>query len=771
MNIHGNILDLIGNTPLLKINRLAPRPPVEIYVKLESCNPGGSIKDRVALAMIEAAERSGELTHDKTIIEATSGNTGIGLAIVARVKGYRLTLAMSEAASEERRKILKAYGAEILLTPARMGTDGAIEEVYRLVRENPAKYYNPDQFNNPASIEAHYQGTGSEIWEQTEGRVTHVVAALGTTGTIMGITKRLKELNPAIRTIGMEPYLGHKIQGLKNMKESYRPGIFDKHLLDRIVHIEDEEAFATARALAREESLFVGMSSGAAMAAARKIAAELNEGLIVVILPDGGERYLSTKLFVERTESAFRFYNTLTRRKESFEPAEPGVVKMYTCGPTVDGPPHLGNCRRFVVADLVRRYLEHKGLEVRHVVNITDLDDRTIRGAELAGQPLAEFTRLHTEKFLQDMKCLGVTPATYYPKASEHVMEMSELTEKLISKGFAYEKLRSVYFDISRFRNYGKLSGMDLGQIQPGMKTDLENYEKDNPRDFTLLKRTTLAELKKGIFFQTRWGNVRPGWHIECAAMSMKYLGESFDIHTSDTDLIFPHHENEIAISEAATGKPFARYWLHNALVMVEGKKISGLADMPLVLQDLLDLGYSGREVRYWLLAAHYRKSLNYSVAALETARIALRKIDNFTRSLAKTHPGSHAPEAEQSVYDLRHRFEAAMDDDLNTPAALATLFDFIRSMNRLIDKGQLDQSGIDRTLQALDEINRVLNIMVIGAEEKEDEEIQQLIEERETARRAQDWSTADRIRSQLFEKGVIVRDSPAGPRTHHTAS
>ncbi len=771
MNIHGNILDLIGNTPLLKINRLAPRPPVEIYVKLESCNPGGSIKDRVALAMIEAAERSGELTHDKTIIEATSGNTGIGLAIVARVKGYRLTLAMSEAASEERRKILKAYGAEILLTPARMGTDGAIEEVYRLVRENPAKYYNPDQFNNPASIEAHYQGTGREIWEQTEGRVTHVVAALGTTGTIMGITKRLKELNPAIRTIGMEPYLGHKIQGLKNMKESYRPGIFDKHLLDRIIHIEDEEAFATARALAREESLFVGMSSGAAMAAARKIAAELNEGLIVVILPDGGERYLSTKLFVERTESAFRFYNTLTRRKESFEPAEPGVVKMYTCGPTVDGPPHLGNCRRFVVADLVRRYLEHKGLEVRHVVNITDLDDRTIRGAELAGQPLAEFTRLHTEKFLQDMKCLGVTPATYYPKASEHVMEMSELTEKLISKGFAYEKLRSVYFDISRFRNYGKLSGMDLGQIQPGMKTDLENYEKDNPRDFTLLKRTTLAELKKGIFFQTRWGNVRPGWHIECAAMSMKYLGESFDIHTSDTDLIFPHHENEIAISEAATGKPFARYWLHNALVMVEGKKISGLADMPLVLQDLLDLGYSGREVRYWLLAAHYRKSLNYSVAALETARIALRKIDNFTRSLAKTHPGSHAPEAEQSVYDLRHRFEAAMDDDLNTPAALATLFDFIRSMNRLIDKGQLDQSGIDRTLQALDEINRVLNIMVIGAEEKEDEEIQQLIEERETARRAQDWSTADRIRSQLFEKGVIVRDSPAGPRTHHTAS
>ena len=771
MNIHGNILDLIGNTPLLKINRLAPRPPVEIYVKLESCNPGGSIKDRVALAMIEAAERSGELTHDKTIIEATSGNTGIGLAIVARVKGYRLTLAMSEAASEERRKILKAYGAEILLTPARMGTDGAIEEVYRLVRENPAKYYNPDQFNNPASIEAHYQGTGREIWEQTEGRVTHVVAALGTTGTIMGITKRLKELNPAIRTIGMEPYLGHKIQGLKNMKESYRPGIFDKHLLDRIIHIEDEEAFATARALAREESLFVGMSSGAAMAAARRIAAELNEGLIVVILPDGGERYLSTKLFVERTESAFRFYNTLTRRKESFEPAEPGVVKMYTCGPTVDGPPHLGNCRRFVVADLVRRYLEHKGLEVRHVVNITDLDDRTIRGAELAGQPLAEFTRLHTEKFLQDMKCLGVTPATYYPKASEHVMEMSELTDKLISKGFAYEKLRSVYFDISRFRNYGKLSGMDLGQIQPGMKTDLENYEKDNPRDFTLLKRTTLAELKKGIFFQTRWGNVRPGWHIECAAMSMKYLGESFDIHTSDTDLIFPHHENEIAISEAATGKPFARYWLHNALVMVEGKKISGLADMPLVLQDLLDLGYSGREVRYWLLAAHYRKSLNYSVAALETARIALRKIDNFTRSLAKTHPGSHAPEAEQSVYDLRHRFEAAMDDDLNTPAALATLFDFIRSMNRLIDKGQLDQSGIDRTLQALDEINRVLNIMVIGAEEKEDEEIQQLIEERETARRAQDWSTADRIRSQLFEKGVIVRDSPAGPRTHHTAS
>ena len=764
MKSYGNILDRIGNTPLVRINKLAAGPRVPIYAKLEECNPGGSVKDRIALSMIEHAERSGELTPDKTIIEATSGNTGIGLALVARVKGYRLTLAMSESASEERKKIMRALGAELLLTPARLSTDGAIEEAYMLTREEPDRFFNVDQFNNPANIAAHYSGTGPEIWEQTGGKVTHVIATLGTTGTVMGIAQRLKELNPKVQIIGMEPYMGHKIQGLKNMKESYQPGIFVRDRLDRIIHIEDEEAFEMARALARDEGLFVGMSSGAAMAAARKIAAELDEGLVVVIFPDGGARYLSTSLFAERAEATFRFYNTLSRRKEPFEPMEPGRVRMYTCGPTVDSPTHLANCRRFVVADLVRRHLEAKGLDVTHVVNITDQDDRTIRGAEAAGEPLGDFTARHTDAFLRDMDALGIARAAHYPRASEHVDDMVALTEKLIEKGFAYEKLRSVYFDISRFNAYGSLSGVDLRRIHLGKTTDLDSYEKDNPRDFTLFKRSTLAELKKGIFFKTRWGNVRPGWHIECPAMSMKFLGESFDIHTSDLDLIFPHHENEIAISEAVTGKQFVRTWIHNALVRVDGKKMTAALGNAVTLRDLLERGYTAREVRYWLLSSHYRKPKNFSYASLDAARAAVQRLDTFTRSLAQSTPGRTCPDMEQYIYDLRHRFAAAMDDDLNVPAGLAALFDFVRLMNRLLDRREADRADLDRALEALREINSILWVMTFEAEDIEPE-IRQLIEAREEARGTKEWAEADRLRRELLDRGIAVKDTSEGTR------
>ncbi|MFP3870592.1 MAG: PLP-dependent cysteine synthase family protein, partial [Syntrophobacteria bacterium] len=254
-NVLDNVLQLIGNTPLVHINRLNPNPKVNIYAKLEAHNPGGSIKDRIALQMIEEAEKRGELTAGKSIIEATSGNTGIGLALVAAVKGYRITLAMPETASQERQKILKALGADLMLTPGALGTDGAIEKVYELVRQYPDRYFMPDQFNNEDNWRAHYCGTGPEIWQQTEGKVTHVVIGLGTTGTAVGIARRLKEFNAHIRIVAIEPYMGHKIQGLKNMKESYVPGIFDREVVDAIVHVEDAEAFETARRLAREEGL------------------------------------------------------------------------------------------------------------------------------------------------------------------------------------------------------------------------------------------------------------------------------------------------------------------------------------------------------------------------------------------------------------------------------------------------------------------------------------------------------------------------------------
>ncbi|MEE9566668.1 MAG: cysteine synthase family protein, partial [Desulfobacteria bacterium] len=279
----GSILDTIGHTPLVEIKRLNPNPKVTLLAKLEYFNPGGSVKDRIAKAMIEAGEASGSLTHDKIVLEATSGNTGIGLALVCAVKGYRLHLTMSESASLERRKILRAMGAEIRLTPDFLGTDGAIEEAYRLAREHPETYFLTDQFNSEANWRAHYDGTGQEIWEQTSGQLTVLVATMGTTGTLMGTSRRLKEYNPEIKIIGVEPYLGHKIQGLKNIKESYRPEIYEKERLDQKDNVDDEAAFEMTRRLAREEGIFGGMSAGAAMAVAEEEVKSLSEGVMVVI--------------------------------------------------------------------------------------------------------------------------------------------------------------------------------------------------------------------------------------------------------------------------------------------------------------------------------------------------------------------------------------------------------------------------------------------------------------------------------------------------------
>ncbi|HZE21467.1 MAG TPA: cysteine synthase, partial [Desulfobaccales bacterium] len=411
-----NILELIGQTPIVRLNRLNPNPQVEIYVKLEYFNPGGSVKDRPALAMIEAAEASGELTPGKTVIEATSGNTGIGLAMVCAVKGYRLLLAMPESASLERKRILKALGAELLLTPAHLGTDGAIEEIYRMAREDPEQYFLADQFNNPINPRSH-ESTCREIWEQTGGQVTMVVATMGTTGTLMGLYDGLKKYNPDIQIVGVEPFLGHGLQGLKNMKESYKPGIFNKTKADEIVNIEDEEGYETARRLARQEGLFLGMSSGAAVAVAILKARELEHGLIVAIAPDGGERYLSTPLFTEKEAPTLRFYNTLTRMKDAFEPRRPGEATIFADGPALYDYLSLGVARRLVVADLLNRYLSFRGLKIREVVSLIDLDDRALAGAAAAGQGLPEFTGYYREEFFQDARALRFQTDVLYPLA------------------------------------------------------------------------------------------------------------------------------------------------------------------------------------------------------------------------------------------------------------------------------------------------------------------------------------------------------------------
>ncbi|MEE4608497.1 MAG: pyridoxal-phosphate dependent enzyme, partial [Desulfobacteraceae bacterium] len=603
--------------------------------------------------------------------------------------------------------------------------------------------------------------TAPEIWEQTAGEVTHVVATIGTSGTVMGISRRMKEYDPEIQIIGVEPYLGHKIQGLKNMKEAYQPEIFEKHRLDEKINIDDEDAFEMTRRLAREEGLMVGMSSGATMAVAINLARRLEAGTIVAILPDSGERYLSTPLFTRRVTVGLQLFNTLTREKETFVPRETGKASIYTCGPTADARPHLGEYRRFVVADLLCRYLSYRGLEVRQVMNITDYDDKTIAGSEAAGQPLEVFTEAHVQGFLEDLERLRVRPAAVLPRASAHIEQMIALAERLARKGYAYEKLRSLYFDISRFDGYGRLSGIDLDKIRLGATVDLDEYEKDNPRDFTLLKRARLSELKRGIFVKTEWGNVRPSWHLQCAAMAHTYLGESYDIHTSGRELIFPHHENVIAIAGALTGKPPARFWLHSDPVMVAGKQADA-HDGAMTLADLRQRGYAGREIRFWLLGTHYRKPLVLSDKALNDARRALQRLDAVVDSLNRpAAAGQPCPDVDQICYDLKTGFTDAMDDDLNISRAMAAVFSTVKRINALIQAHRLDQAGARRILETLSHIDAVLNVFDFH-QAATDPEIVRLMTARDAARAAGDWERADRLRDELVRRGVTVRDGPA---------
>ncbi len=764
MNLYKSIIDRIGNTPLVEISKLNPNKKVTILAKLESANPGGSIKDRTALSMIENAEKRGDLKPGRIILEATSGNTGIGLAMVAAVKGYKLCLAMSEAASEERKKILRAMGAELIFTPASQGTDGAIEVAYRMLREHPEKYFGTDQFNNPDNVAAHYSGTAQEIWDQTDGRVSAVVVTLGTTGTAMGISQRLKELNPQIQIIGVEPYLQHKIQGLKNMRESYRPGIFEKKRLDEKVNILDEDAFEMARRLAREEGILAGMSSGAALFVAAEKARQLEEGTIVVIFPDSGERYLSTELFAVKEELAtVSFYNAIRRRKTLFRPLNPKEVRLRTCGPTVHDAPHLGNYRRLVVSDLLCRYLTFKGYAVKHVVDIVDCSDKSLKGSEKAGMGLADYSDKYLRIFLEDVRFLQIRPDNIYVKASEDVDATLKIVEKLVDRGYAYEKLHSVYFDISKLGDYGSLSNIDLARTRAGRSVDLDDYEKDSPADFALLKRAGLGELKRGIYSRTKWGNVRPGWHLECAAISRKYLGEAYDIHVSGADETFPHCENLIAINKACSGHSGAKYWIGAELILVDGRKMSRSLNNIVTIDDLRQSGYGGRDVRFFLLGMNYRKPISYSVSALQMARNTIKKMDTFiSRLQAIRNTAPNFPEVDQLMYDLHHAFERALDDDLNIAGALAALFEFIGAVNAPLAGGKISRQEARKILEALQKINDVLQ--VIDFEKQiDDRQINELIRKREKARQAGLWQEADSLRNQLAGLGVDVLDSQQG--------
>jgi cysteinyl-tRNA synthetase len=339
---------------------------------------------------------------------------------------------------------------------------------------------------------------------------------------------------------------------------------------------------------------------------------------------------------------------------------------------------------------------------------------------------------------------------------------MLGLVEKLVEKGYAYEKLRSVYFDISKLEDYGKLSNVDLDKVKSGKTPELDEYEKDSPVDFMLLKRSTLAELKKGIYYKTRWGNVRPSWHLACAALSMKTLGDTFDIHASGSDIVFPHCENVLAIGKASTGKPPANYWINTDLVMVEGKKMSRSLGNILTVADLEQQGYRGSEIRYFLLSSHYRKPLNFSPGAMETAKNTVEKLNEFIQRLIHFTPGAGCPDTDQFVYDLRHGFAEAMDDDLNISAALAVLFGFVKRVSASLARRAFSEKERDKILEVLKSIDSVLAVMDFD-EERLGDEARRLIEERNEMRRTRRWKEADEIRDRLLEMGIVIKDGPTG--------
>ncbi|KIE16928.1 hypothetical protein DS62_07810, partial [Smithella sp. SC_K08D17] len=439
-------------------------------------------------------------------------------------------------------------------------------------------------------------------------------------------------------------------------------------------------------------------------------------------------------------------------------------VTMRTCGPTIHDTPHLGNYRRMVVSDLINRYLIYKGCKVKHVLDIVDFGDKSIKSSEKEGLELADYSQKYLQVFMEDVQFLNINKDNIYVKASENVDVMLKIVEKLVDKDYAYEKLHSVYYNISKLADYGALSNIDLGKTRQGKSIDLDDYEKDSPADFALLKRSSLAELKRGIYYKTVWGNVRPSWHMECAAVSNKYLGATYDIHVSGADEIFPHCENVLAINKAFSGHNGPNYWINAELVMVEGRKMSRSLDNTLPLSQLRESGYSGRDIRLFLLGVHYRKPVNYSEGALVAAKNTVKKIHTFISRLNAAHGDDKEAftEIDQLIYDLKHDFTAALDDDLNIAVALAAVFNFIGKINFPLTQGMINKSNALKILTALGNINEVLGIMDFEALVA-DGEIRMLIDKREAARKISNWKEADSYRSQLAKRGVDVLDTPQG--------
>ena len=461
-----------------------------------------------------------------------------------------------------------------------------------------------------------------------------------------------------------------------------------------------------------------------------------------------------------------RLYNTLTRKVESFSPADGETVRIYACGPTVYRPAHLGNFRTFLFEDLLRRVLGLRGWKIFQVMNLTDVDDKIIKSASERGISIGAVTAPITEIFHADRAFLRIQNAELYPKATDHIPEMIGIVKRLVERNLAYKADDgTVYFAIDKFKGYGKLSRLDTREVKAGARVLQDDYSKENAQDFALWKAAKPEDEATGAAWDSPWGRGRPGWHLECSAMAMKYLGETLDIHCGGIDLIFPHHEDEIAQSEGATGKTFSRFWCHGEFLLTDGSKMAKRLGNVATVQDLRDKEVPAAAFRHFVFSTHYRKQLNLSSEALEASIEGVRRIGDFAERLAAAKAAT--PELEKIAEDAEAEVIAALFDDLNAPIALGALFNFVRKANAELDRNGVDKRALQKAREVFDRINSVLDVIpeAVGP----DPEMARWVEERITARKAarsrREFAEADRIRAEIEAKGIAIEDTPQGTK------
>ena len=459
-----------------------------------------------------------------------------------------------------------------------------------------------------------------------------------------------------------------------------------------------------------------------------------------------------------------KFYNTIDRRKTNFVPIEDGKISLYTCGPTVYDFAHIGNFRAYIFEDLLRRTLEFCDYDVLHVMNLTDIDDKTIKKANLEQIPLKDFTDKYIEAFYEDVKALNILPAHHYPRATEFIDGMIGMIQDLEKKGYTYTTDDgSVFFKISKYKDYGRLANLQIEELQVGERVENDEYEKEEMRDFALWKSYKNEE--GDIYWESPWGKGRPGWHIECSVMSTHYLGNHFDIHCGGVDNIFPHHENEIAQSHCATGEKFVNYWLHNEHLLVDNQKMSKSLGNFYTIRDLIEKGYSPESIRYTLLSTHYRQKLNFTLDKLTNSQKSINKIKELKRRVELiSNNKSEGCDFKEESSKMILKFSNCLKNDLNISGALGQMFIWVNHVFRELDGENISSEGSMTIIEALESIDRVLGILGSEGDIEDDDQIANLLDKRAAARENKDWNLADKIRQEIDTLGYVVEDTDQGP-------